>query len=184
MTDAALTYRWSREAFVRAWEAGAFDRRVELVDGEVWPVVIGPWHGDATARVARALPGDGARITTATLPAGDSLPDPDCWVRRAGAEPLDTIGSRLVAWRPEDVLLVVEVADETVVQDLTVKARLYGGAGYDVYWVVTRDVIYEHIEPTPEGYRVRVEHRPGDHIAVGYAGTDLAVGDLLAGEDS
>ncbi|HEX3197225.1 MAG TPA: hypothetical protein VHR39_06670, partial [Propionibacteriaceae bacterium] len=24
---------------------GAFDQRVELIEGDVWPVVIGDWHG-------------------------------------------------------------------------------------------------------------------------------------------
>jgi hypothetical protein len=180
VTDAVLSYRWSRDEFVRAWEAGAFERRVELVDGEIWPVVIGPWHGDTTARVIQALTNAAVKVTTATLPAGDSLLDPDCWVRPADAEPTDFIGSRLVAWRPEDVLLVVEVADETIMHDLGIRARLYGQAGHQVYWVVTREVIYEHTEPTPDGYRVRVEYRRGDRIPVGYASTDLLVDDLLA----
>lgn len=33
MTQAALAYRWSQSEFVRAWEAGAFDHRVELING-------------------------------------------------------------------------------------------------------------------------------------------------------
>jgi hypothetical protein len=36
MTQPALAYRWSRSEFVRAWEAGAFDHRVEFVEGEIW----------------------------------------------------------------------------------------------------------------------------------------------------
>ncbi|CAN5828655.1 hypothetical protein BH23ACT1_BH23ACT1_13540 [soil metagenome] len=67
-------YRWSRDAFVRAWEAGAFDRRVELVEGEVWEVPIGLWHARMTGRVVRALPGRGLgvarpRLTLGQLPA-------------------------------------------------------------------------------------------------------------------
>jgi hypothetical protein len=75
---------------------------------------------------------------------------------------------------------VVEVSDDTVMADLTTKAALYGKAGYQAYWVVTKDVIYEHTEPTKAGYRVRVEYRPGDRIPVKYADTDLAVDDLIA----
>lgn len=41
------------------------------------------------------------------------------------------------------MLLVVEVADETTIQDLNVKAKRYGEAGYPVYWVVTEVAIYE-----------------------------------------
>lgn len=165
---------------MRAWEAGAFDHRVELIEGEVWPVVIGSWHGDTVGQLTAVLPRSGVRVTTATLPTGESLPDPDCWVRRAEAAPIGTVGSRLTVWDPSDVLLVVEVSDDTVLHDLNVKTRLYGQAGYPVYWVVTQDVIYEHTVPTPRGYRTRVEYRPGERIPVGYAGTDLAVDDVIA----
>jgi hypothetical protein len=180
MVDAGLAYRWNRDEFVRAWEADVFDRRVELVDGEVWPVTIGSWHGDTTMRVARALPNGTVTVSTSTLPTGESLPDPDCWVRPASATPIETLGTNLLVWRPEDVLLVVEVSHETVVQDLNHKARLYGAAGYGTYWVVTVDALYEHTEPTPDGYRVRVEHRRGEHVPVRYAGSEIAV-DALVG---
>ncbi len=151
---------------MRAWEAGAFDRPVEMVDGEVIPVVIGDWHGHTTARIVRALPGEGVEITTQTLPAGDSLPDPDCWVRRADARPVGALNERLSRWDPEDVVLVVEVADQTETFDLTAKARLYAAAGFPAYWVVTRDVVVEHLDPGPTGYRRRREHRIDDTVAV------------------
>jgi hypothetical protein len=180
MSEAALAYPWSRSEFVRASEAGAFDHRVELVNGEVWPVVIGSWHGDTVGQVMAAMPRTGVRVTTATLPTGDSLPDPDCWIRRADTQPVGSVGSRLSVWAPDDVLLVVEVSDETMLQDLEIKARLCGGAGYAVYWVVTRDAIYEHTIPNSRGYRTRVEYRPGDSIPVPYAEAELSVTDLIA----
>jgi Uma2 family endonuclease len=181
MSQATLPYHFTRDGFIRAWEAGAFgDQRVEFVDGEIWPVVIGRWHARTVSRIMRALPGTGGEITCETLSSGDSLPDPDCWVAAADAEPVGKVGSKVAIWRPEDVLLVVEVSDDTVMADLTTKAALYGKAGYQAYWVVTKDVIYEHTEPTKAGYRVRVEYRPGDRIPVKYADTDLAVDDLIA----
>jgi Uma2 family endonuclease len=180
MTQPVLAYRWSQSEFVRAWEAGAFDHRVELVEGEIWPVVIGSWHGDTVGQLLALLPRSEVRVTTATLPTGGSLPDPDCWVRRADADPIGTVGSRLSIWDAPDVLLVAEVADETIVQDLNVKAKLYGQAGYPVYWVVTQDAIYEHTGPISTGYRTRVEYRHGERIPVRYAATDLAIDDLIA----
>jgi Uma2 family endonuclease len=75
---------------------------------------------------------------------------------------------------------VVEVADETTIQDLNVKAKLYGQAGYPRYWVVTQEAIYEHTEPISTGYRKRVEYRHGERIPVPYAVADLAVDDLIA----
>jgi Uma2 family endonuclease len=84
MTHASHTRRWSRDEFLRAWEAGEFEHRVELIDGEVWPVSIGRWHGPTTVEVASALRHPSVVVTTETLPSGESLPDPDCWVRRRG----------------------------------------------------------------------------------------------------
>ncbi|GLY01397.1 hypothetical protein [Actinoplanes sp. NBRC 101535] len=107
MTEPGLAYHWSPGEFLRAFEAGAFDHRVELVEGEIWPVVIGSWHGDAVGQLLASLPRSGVRPTTSTLPTGDSLPDPDCWVRPASAVPVGTVGARLSRWAPEDVLLVV-----------------------------------------------------------------------------
>jgi Uma2 family endonuclease len=176
---AAPTYHWSRDEFLRAWEAGVFDHRVELIDGEIWPVVIGSWHGAVVGELMTLLRKSGVRVTAATLPTGESLPDPDCWVHRAEAEPIGKVGSKLSILAPADVLLVVEVADETVIQDLNTKARLYGQAGYPVYWVVTREALYEHTEPMASGYRTRVEYRRGDRIPLRYAGKDLAVEELI-----
>ena len=111
----------------------------------------------------------------------DSLPDPDCWVLRAGAEPARRLGSRLHEWAASDVLLVVEVSDTTVRADLSRKAQLYGAAGFGVYWVVSPDVVYVLTGPTPEGYERRDEYRAGDRIPVAYAGSTIAVDDLLSG---
>lgn len=183
MSATVPNYRWSPSEFVRAWDAGAFDHRVELVDGEVWPVVIGGWHGRAVGHVVYLLKRSGdAIVTTATLPSGDSLPDPDCWVQRPGAVPDSVLGSRVEVWAPQDVLLVVEVSDATILADLTTKARIYGSAGYPNYWVVTADAVFEHTEPFEGGYRQRREYWRGDQLPVAYAGVELSVEELLAVE--
>lgn len=183
-STAPQQYRWTRDGFLRAYEAGAFEGRVELVDGEVWPVVIGRWHGTTVMRVARALPEPAiAEIDSATLPAASSLPDPDCWVRRRGAVPKGAVSDRVPVWASDDVLLVIEVADESLMADLTIKAKLYGSSGYPVYWVISPDVIYEHSGPTADGYRVRTEYRRGDRIPVPYADAELLVDDLLLPSD-
>ena len=179
MSQLVTPYRWSPTEFLRAHDAEVFHGRVELVEGEVWPVVIGSWHGKTVMRVARALPGDEVEITTETLASGDSLPDPDCWVQRQGAKPRGELGGRLSLWRPEDVLLVVEVSDETLHADLMIKARVYGSAGYAVYWVVSPDVVYVHTSPIPGGYAQQTEHRRGDRVRLPYVDVELVVDDLL-----
>jgi hypothetical protein len=184
MSSTVAPYRWSVSEFLRAWEAGAFDNRVELINGEVWPVVTGDWHGELVFRVAECLPKSTVKISSSTLPSGNSLPDPDLWVRRQDAESAGQVGTRLSRWRPEGVLLVVEISDDTMVADLNVKSRIYGSAGYLAYWVVTTDVIYEHTEPTAAGYRKRIEYRRGDRLPIAYAGTEVAVDDLLGPVES
>jgi Uma2 family endonuclease len=179
MTATVTNYRWSASEFVRAWEAGAFDSRVELVEGQVWPVAVGDWHGRAVGRVILALGRTGLRPTTSTLPSGTSLPDPDCWVRKEGAHPSSTLGRRLSTWSPADVLLVVEVSDETLMADLTTKARVYGSAGWPEYWVVSPEAVYVHTGPHSQGYRQRVEHRRGEQVPLPVAGATVAVDELI-----
>lgn len=179
---AATVYHWRLEEFVRAWEAEVFVGRAELVDGEVWPVAIGSWHGDVAARVVRALPNDDHQVTTSSLPTSGSLPDPDCWVRPTAAHPQRRLSDRLDEWAPADVLLVVEVGDETVDQDLGAKAVLYARGGYRWYWVVTREGVYEHSDPGEVGYQVRHLRRPGDSLTVEYANVQVLVDDLLPGD--
>src|SRR5215475_11877083 len=167
--------RWSGDEFLRAWEAGEFEHRVELIDGEVWPVSIGRWHGPTTSEVIAALRHPSVVVTNETLVSGESYPDPDCWVRRRGAAPTGSAGMHIAIWNPADVLLVVEVSQESVMRDLQIKSRLYGKAGWPIYWVVTQKVIYEHTEPYEQGYRKRAEYLPGTKIPVRYANTELVV---------
>lgn len=100
-------------------------------------------------------------------------------MRRKSASPDGKIGSKLSRWVGADVLLVGEVSDETVMADLTVKAKVYGAAGYAAYWVVTRDALFEHLDPTPQGYRQRNEYRAGDQPKVPYGHRVIDVGQLL-----
>lgn len=180
MSTTVPNYRWSTSEFVRAWEAGAFDHRVEFIEGEVWPVVTGDWHGEMVGNVIGLLRQLEVKSTASTLPSGDSLPDPDCWVRRPGAEPIATVGSRLSVWSPRDVLLVVEVSDETLMADLTTKARIYGAAGWPEYWVVSPEVVYVHTEPHTQGYRLRREFGPDEMLPVHFACSEISVSQLLS----
>lgn len=179
MAAPTLRYRWTQQGFLLAEAAGAFEGRVELVEGEVWPVPIGRWHGRATARCIQLLAADGVIVTTESLATGDSLPDPDVWACPSDAREGDRLSARISLWNAADVLLVVEVSDETVAEDLGIKARLYGAAGYAVYWVVTRDTVFEHTGPGADGYRTVVRHRRGDEIRLPYAERTVTVADLV-----
>ena len=177
-------YRWGLEEFLHAWEGGAFTKRTELIDGEVWDVPIGQWHADTTAAVMRALPNRRFRVAAGSLPAGQSLPEPDCWVRRSGAVAVEQLSPRMKRWAAPDVVLVVEVSDETHDFDLMEKAKLYARAGFEAYWCVTREGVYVHSDPGPTGYLSRSLFGPGRHVTVPYApDVTLAVDDLLISDD-
>ena len=192
MTAAALRYQWSQVEFLRAHEAAVFDGRAELVEGQVWPVVIGGWHGTTTARLVHLVTAAGgsapdgraapALVTQESLVTGASLPDPDLWVRRADARPVEELTDRVQRWAAADVLLVVEVADQSLADDLSTKARLYGSAGYAVYWVVTREALHEHTSPDAQGYRTVTRYSRGDEVPLRHASGALAVSEVLGPE--
>lgn len=85
-------------------------------------------------------------VTTESLATGSSLTDPDVWVCPEGAVETGWLSPRTSTRSPSDVLLVVEVSDETVAEDLSVKARLYSAAGYAVCWVLTPDTLHERAD--------------------------------------
>lgn len=87
----------------------------------------------------------------------------------------------MVRWAPADVLLVVEVSDETLDHDLGRTSAVYARSGYPRYWVVAREGVYDHSEPSDVGYSTRRLYHPGDRIPVPYLdGATLAVNDLIA----
>ncbi len=68
--------------------------------------------------------------------------------------------------RPEDVRLLIEIADTTSGYDLGTKARLYARAGVPEYWVAHLDkrVVYVHTNPTPDGEYTRIERCEPDAL--------------------
>ncbi len=98
----------------------------------------------------------------------------------------------VVAGRPEDymaahpttALLVIEVADSSLIQDRLTKAPLYAAAGVPEYWLVNlRDRCVEvHRRPVASGRRwaeVRIAC-PGDRLdLVAFPGPTIDVRELL-----
>lgn len=181
MAVTPVPYRWGLEEFLLAWEAGAFDKRAELIDGEVWDGPIGPWHAETTGRLIRALPNRRFRMLAGSLPWGGSLPEPDCFVLRADAQPIEHLSPRMRRWAADDVVLVVEVADETRDHDLTHKSTLYAEGGFGAYWAIAPEGVYAHSGPTRGGYATRIFHPGGSEVTVPYdESVTLAVDDLIA----
>ncbi|MEM1029903.1 MAG: Uma2 family endonuclease [Myxococcota bacterium] len=182
-------HRFSVEAYQRLGRAGVLTEadRVELLEGWIVPKMVhNPPHALAIELVDDAL--------RAVLPAGwrlriqspittaDSEPEPDVAVVRGG--PRERDGRHPT---PEDVALVVEVADSSLDTDRTIKARLYARARIPAYWIVNLvdrcvDVFEDPTGPDDRPhYRRTASRSPGEplRLMVGPRETTVAVADLL-----
>ena len=182
-TTTAPHYRWSRAEYDRAIEAGVFgpDARLELVEGAI--LAMGPQgsrHFTGIELVVDALRGafgPGYRVRTqGPLAAGeDSEPEPDVAVVAGDAR----------AYRdahPATALLVVEVSDNSLHTDRTVKQRLYARCGIPEYWILALPDrrLEVHRDPAADGYRSVSVHRAGETVSpLGRPGAAIAVDSLL-----
>lgn len=159
------------------------DDRVELVLGEIVQMApIGQPHALCVATLvqlfARRL-GDRAVVwpqnPIAIVP--DSEPQPDV----ALLAPPGT-RYRLTRPRPDDVLLLVEVADASIDYDRRVKGPLYASAGIREYWIVDLEggAIEVHREPRSGGYaRVSRVERGAALAPEAFPGVRLTAAEIL-----
>ena len=83
---------------------------------------------------------------------------------------------------PEDVLLIVEVADSSEAYDRRTKAPLYARFGIREYWLVdlNRDLVTVYRDPTPDGYATSRVFRRGESIGpLAFPELTVAVDDIL-----
>jgi Uma2 family endonuclease len=151
--------------------------RVELLAGEI--VEMSPIESPHASCVLRlnqlfslAL---GKRVTVAVqspivLPP-DSEPEPDIAILR----PREDFYFHAHP-RPDDVLLLVEVADSSLMLDRTVKLPLYGAAGVSEIWIVnlSANLIEVYTQPGPGGYGQK-RAVSGDALLVPIAFPELSV---------
>ena len=118
-------------------EAGILrdDERIELIEGRIFKMApIGARHGGVVSRLsrllARQLPEGLLAWVQATIRlAPDAAPEPDLAVVHDRA-----YGDVLPG--PEDIRLIIEVAETSLRFDRNVKLPLYAAAGIPEVWVV------------------------------------------------
>ena len=161
-------YRLSRVEYDRAVEAGAFepDARLELIDGELNAMTPeGVSHTVGVDLVADCLrrvfgPGFYVRIQHPLAADDHSEPEPDVAVVTGAIRDYDR-------GHPTSALLVVEVSNESLRYDRTIKQRLYARSGISEYWILAlpehRLEVYR--DPAGDGYRSVTNHAAGDKVA-------------------
>ena len=113
------------------------------------------------------------------LPGQASEPEPDrCVVRGTIVDYAERHPG------PDDVALLVEVADASLADDRKLAAEVYGPAGIPVYWIV--DVNGRRVEvytgPGPQGYGTPEIFAEGQSVPVVIDGREvgrIAVADIL-----
>lgn len=145
--------------------AGLIDKRVELLDGEIYDM---PAEGGPHTRLAMRLGRMIGRVledsyfvgvqATLRLSAGNA-PSPDIFVLRGDLPDGDV--------PTDNVLLVIEVADTSLKDDLTDSASRYARHGVRDYWVVDANarIIYVHRDPKDGVYPEPRKFAAADAVA-------------------
>ena len=178
--------RFTVDEYERMAETGILDEdeRVELIEGEIVQMApIGPPHFGCVINVNRMLLtrlGDRAVVSpqNPVVIRPRSEPQPDLALLRPRA-----ISYSQALPTPEDVLLVVEVADTTVRFDRLVKSRLYARAGIVEFWLclAVDGAVEVHRGPSAAGYTSVALHGPGDIISpLAFPDVRFAVRDFFA----
>ncbi|MEX1224146.1 MAG: Uma2 family endonuclease [Pirellulales bacterium] len=174
--------------YERMVEGGVFavpgQQRVELIRGEIRQMSpigsrhacavdwLAEWSFESTSRTETKV-----RIQGPTrIPELESEPEPDIlWLDRkkyATAHPC-----------PDDIQLLIEVAESSLAMDLGEKMLLYAEAGIRDYWVVdlVADCVHVFREPRPSGYASHSVHRGDEAIRpLAAAAAALVPGELFA----
>jgi Uma2 family endonuclease len=173
------------DEYYRMGEAGVFapELRVELLDGVIYDMPpIGPGHAGWVERAAELLrsalgPTASIRSQNPVHVADRSDPQPDLVIVRRRDDYYETAHPT-----PDDILLIVEVADSSLSFDRHTKGSAYARAGLREYWIldrVHRELIV-HRDPRDGQYQAVERLKHGDSITpIAFPDVTLAVADLL-----
>jgi Uma2 family endonuclease len=156
----------------RMMEAGIFDEdeRFELIEGDF--VMMSPQH-IAHERIKNALNMALARVVPPDVFVGvessiqlarNVLVQPDITVISQSVFNADP--KTFARPRPEDILLLIEVASSSINYDRRVKARLYARHGIREFWVIDANerVTFIHTGPTGETWSSIVERAANETL--------------------
>jgi len=164
--------RFTVDEYYRMAEAGIFseDDRVELIEGEIVEMVpIGSRHAGYVGKLTRVF---SSRVGEAAFVwvqnpvrlSAYSEPQPDLALLRPRADFYTSAHPG-----PEDVLLLIEVAESSLEYDRVIKASLYARARVREFWLVDprAGAVEVYRTPTPEGYGEVQTVRRGSTLTIG-----------------
>lgn len=183
-----VPHRFTVEEFQRMAETGILspEDRVELIEGEIVEMTpVGSRHVDCVISLDdffRDVVGRDVRISVQNpVRLEGSHPHPDVALlrRRSGyAKELPTAA---------DCLLLVEVADATVLYDRNVKSRMYAREAIPEYWVLDLPLnsVVVHLGPVAGEYTDVREYRYRESfVSPALGGRELRVQDVIGPSDS
>ena len=147
--------QWTAEEFYQAAAAGEFvdPDRLELIHGRLSRLMQGQRHSNLRVRLSRQL----RRVLDPPFFVRDENPLHIAFDGEPIADLMLTYQEEYPGRHPEpqDIALLVEVADTSAEKDLGEKAALYAQARVADYWVVliNEAAVVVHREPSPEGFQ-------------------------------
>ena len=170
IASAPTRRRFTVDEYYAMAEAGILTEkdRVELLDGEVIAMPpIGSWHAGHVNRLNRILLPALLQRAVVSIQGPVRLsdvsePEPDVMLLKPRDD--DYTGGHP---GPEDVLLLIEVADTSVEYDRGAKLSAYARAGIPEVWIVIRGErrIYAYTGPSADGYASMRRVGRGESIA-------------------
>lgn len=180
----AEPHRFTVEQFHRMAETGILspDDRVELINGEIIEMTpMGPRHASRTRaihqKLERLLGNDAVVSMQLPVSLGFAEPYPDISVARWREDLYEEAHPT-----PQDVRLIIEVADSTVLYDRNVKSATYAQAGIPEFWVVDlpHDIVVVFTSPEAGRYTEMRDYRRGESwTSPGLGGREVKTEDWL-----
>jgi len=182
---------WTAEEYLRLSETDILIQKTELIAGEIFkkmgqnlPYIITLF---ALAQWLRQTFGDDFVNTQTSLllknaRQGDSVPEPDAVV----------FAKRVLRFRKQlptasEVLLVVEISDNTLAFDLVNKAPAYSKTGIVEYWIVdvNGERIIVHRDPTENDYSSVIAYNGDEEVSpLAKPEAKIAVSALFPADDA
>lgn len=178
-------WKLTADQYQRMGETGILheDDPVELVEGELYQMLpIGSWHNsrvDCFNRILTVGVGDMGivRVQGSFRLSADTEPEPDILVLRYRP---DFYEAALPG--PEDVLLLIEVADASLAYDRDFKLPLYARAAIPEAWILNRESqrLEVYREPRGGAYQSVTFVEPGSSVTpLTFSDLTIRVSDLL-----